>query len=283
MGALLNLIGLSAGVVLYAMLLLMVVRAGRAPSGAFRADPLLLATAFLGLVWNLCALPAFALTRLGITGPLPFLTLVGTSALGFLPAVVVHSVLRGARNERHRVAVWTMLAAAYGVGTVAAALHLYAALTGHTLPSPTAMRLLTVAFIALLLPVGAVTRGQPGARRAFWVAALSAFAVSALHLSQQDPANPSWVIELVGHHASLPLAFAILRVSGFSRFALADIFLKRALALLAAGRDAFRRDRHPRQSGRHAAAPAPRRSARRRRSRDALGCDASSSIHACAT
>jgi two-component system LytT family sensor kinase len=231
MGALLNLIGLSAGVVLYAMLLLMVVRAGRAPSGSFRADPLLLATAFLGLVWNLCALPAFALTRLGITGPLPFLTLVGTSALGFLPAVVVHSVLRGARNERHRIAVWTMLAAAYGVGTVAAALHLHAALTGQTLPSPTAMRLLTVAFIALLVPVGAVTRGQPGARRAFWVAALSAFAVSALHLSQQDPANPSWVIELVGHHASLPLAFAIL-YQDFP-FALADIFLKRALALLA--------------------------------------------------
>jgi signal transduction histidine kinase len=55
--------------------------------------------------------------------------------------------------------------------------------------------------------------------------------VSALHLSQQDPATPSWVIELVGHHASLPLAFAIL-YQDFP-FALADIFLKRALALLA--------------------------------------------------
>ncbi len=83
----------------------------------------------------------------------------------------------------------------------------------------------------MLVPVAAVTRGQPGARRAFWVAALSAFAVSALHLSQVDPANPSWVIELVGHHASLPLAFAIL-YQDFP-FALADIFLKRALALLA--------------------------------------------------
>ena len=237
MGALLNLIGLSAGVVLYAMLLLMVVRAGRAPSGlsgssgSFRIDPLLLATAVLGLVWNLCALPAFALTRLGITGPLPLLTFVGTSALGFLPAVVVHSVLRGARSNRHRGASRTMLAVAYGVGTIAAVLHVRAALTGQALPSPIAMRLLTVAFIALLVPVAAVTRGQPGARRAFWVAALSAFAVSALHLSQVDPANPSWVIELVGHHASLPLAFAIL-YQDFP-FALADIFLKRALALLA--------------------------------------------------
>jgi two-component system LytT family sensor kinase len=231
MGALLNLIGLSAGVVLYAMLLLMVVRAGRTPSGPFRVDPLLLATAILGLVWNLCALPAFALARLGITEPLPLLTFVGTSALGFLPAVVVHSVLRGPRDERHPVAARTMLAAAYGVGTVAAILHVDAALRGRPLPSPTAMRLLTFTFIALLVPVAAVTRGQPGARRALWVAALSAFAVSALHLSQVDPANPSWVIELVGHHASLPLAFAIL-YQDFP-FALADIFLKRALTLLA--------------------------------------------------
>jgi two-component system LytT family sensor kinase len=231
MGALLNLIGLSAGVVLYAMLLLMVVRAGRTPSGPFHVDPLLLATALLGLVWNLCALPAFALARLGVTGPLPLLTFVGTSALGFLPAVVVHSVLRGEGQPRHRAAKQTMLAAAYGVGMAATLLHVHAAVTGRPLPSPIAMRLLTFAFIALLVPVAAVTRGQPGARRALWVAALSAFAVSALHLSQVDPANPSWLIELIGHHASLPLAFAIL-YQDFP-FALADLFLKRALTLLA--------------------------------------------------
>ena len=40
-----------------------------------------------------------------------------------------------------------------------------------------------------------------------------------------------WVAELVGHHAVLPLAFAILYQE--YRFALADLFLKRALTLLA--------------------------------------------------
>ena len=67
MSELLNLVGLSTGVVLYAMLLAMVVRAGARP-GASRFDPLLLATASSGLVWNLCALPAYELPKIGIAG-----------------------------------------------------------------------------------------------------------------------------------------------------------------------------------------------------------------------
>ena len=58
MSELLNLIGLSAGVVLYTVLLVMVVRNAPRPVGATSFDPLLLGTAILGLVWNLCALPA---------------------------------------------------------------------------------------------------------------------------------------------------------------------------------------------------------------------------------
>jgi two-component system, LytTR family, sensor kinase len=76
-----------------------------------------------------------------------------------------------------------------------------------------------------------VTRGRPGAGRALWAAALATFAVSALHLSQLHRGEASWPVELVGHHASLPLAFAILYQD--YRFALADLFLKRALSLLA--------------------------------------------------
>ena len=80
-------------------------------------------------------------------------------------------------------------------------------------------------------PLAAVTRGQRGSRRALWAAALATFAVSALHLSQFHQGDASWPVELVGHHASLPLAFAILYQD--YPFALADLFLKRALALLA--------------------------------------------------
>jgi signal transduction histidine kinase len=82
-----------------------------------------------------------------------------------------------------------------------------------------------------VIPLAAVTRRQPGARRALWAAALSIFAVSALHLSQLHRGDASWPVELLGHHASLPLAFAIL-YQDFP-FALADLFLKRALTLVA--------------------------------------------------
>src|SRR6185503_11884996 len=84
---------------------------------------------------------------------------------------------------------------------------------------------------ALIVPLAAITRGRPGAGRALWAAALATFAVSALHLSQLHRGEASWPVELVGHHASLPLAFAILYQD--YRFALADLFLKRALSLLA--------------------------------------------------
>src|SRR5689334_2677132 len=95
MSELLNLVGLSTGIALYAMLLVMVVSADRREPS--RIDPLMLATAILGLLWNLCALPAYEF-RGGGSGLLVILRVVGYSALGFLPAVVVQSVLRRERR-----------------------------------------------------------------------------------------------------------------------------------------------------------------------------------------
>jgi hypothetical protein len=194
---------------------------------------LLLATAVLGLIWNLFALPAYELPKIGVPGPFTFLIAVGYAALGFLPAVVVHSVLRDERASADAPS-WPkrlVAGAAYSVSAVAAALHAVAAWTGGPVPSPFGMRLLTYSFIALVIPLAAVTRRQPGARRALWAAALSIFAVSALHLSQLHKGDAAWPIELLGHHASLPLALAILYQD--YPFALADIFLKRALTLVA--------------------------------------------------
>jgi two-component system, LytTR family, sensor kinase len=230
MSELLNLVGLSTGVALYAMLLVMVVRSGRVPGIRTSSDPLLLVTAVLGLVWNLCALPAYELPKVGIVGPFPWLIAVGFCALGFLPAVVVHSVLREGPGALTGASRRALAAAAYGVAGVAALLHVRSVVVGGPVPSVTAMRLLTYTFVALVVPLAFVTRGQPGARRALWVSALAAFAVSALHLSELHPGEGSWPVELLGHHASVPLAFAILYQD--YPFALADLFLKRALALL---------------------------------------------------
>src|SRR5476651_2647420 len=135
MSELLNLVGLSTGIVLYAMLLLMVVRAERTPGAQTRFDPLLLATALLGLVWNLCALPAYELPKVGIVGPFPWLVAIGFSALGFLPAAVVHSVLRegtsGIRGGFRR----GVATVAYSVSAVALVLQFHAAAIGATVPS----------------------------------------------------------------------------------------------------------------------------------------------------
>lgn len=231
MGELLNVIGFSTGLALYAMLLVMVMRGGPQPRGLSRFDPLLLATALLGLIWNLCVLPTYELPRLGLSGPFPRLTAAGFSALGFLPAVVVHSVLRRERDDVRGWLKWSIVAVAYGVSCAAGLLHVLAVWTGDVPPSAFAMQLLTYTYVGLLVPLAAVTRGQPSARRTLWAAALSIFSVSALHLGQFHQGDPSWLAELLGHHASLPLAFAIL-YQDFP-FALADLFLKRALTLLA--------------------------------------------------
>jgi two-component system LytT family sensor kinase len=235
LGELLNLVGLSTGVALYAMLLAMVIRARR-HAGAAALDPLLLVTSVLGLLWNLCSLPGYVLPKFGI-GPVPLISAVGFGALGLLPAVVVHSVLRGGGHGVGGVVKRAIGVAAYAVSAVAALLHLVAAFRGEAVPSADAMRLLTYAFVALVVPLTAATRGQPGSRRALWIAALAVFAVSALHLSQLHSGNLSWPVELAGHHASLPLALAILYQD--YPFALADLFLKRALSLLAVVTIAF--------------------------------------------
>ena len=146
--------------------------------------------------------------------------------------MVVHSVLRGERARACAACAKRPIAlSAYAVSAIAALLHLRAAWRRRPVPSALGMRLLTYTFVALVVPLAAVTRGQPGARRALWAAALAIFAVSALHLSQLHQGDASWPVELVGHHASLPLAFAILYQD--YPFALADLFLKRALTLLA--------------------------------------------------
>ena len=230
MSELLNLIGLSTGLVLYAMLLAMVLRPDQTSGAPRRLDPLLVATALLGLVWNLCALPAYALPKVGLQGALTPFVAIGLSALGFLPAVVVHSVLRGDADHLESAGARFVAAIAYAVSATAAVLHAHAAWTGAAGPSPFGMRLLTYAYIVLSIPVATVTRRQAGARRALWVAALSIFAVSALHLSQVHQGDASWPVELLGHHASVPLAVAILYQD--YPFALADLFLKRALTLL---------------------------------------------------
>lgn len=231
--ALLNLLGYITGLSLYAMLLAMLLNGPRAASSvgadSDKADRLPLLTALLGLAWNLGALLDFGLHDIGGWRSSALLGAVAFTALGFLPAVVVHSVLRSGEAWRRPAPMW-MLIAAYSFSAAAAALNFYQAINLQSAPSHWALHVLTIGFGALIVAMLVATRGKPRWGRAGWVAPLAVFAVSALHLSHHEGKEYSWWIELAGHHASLPLVVAILYQD--YRFALADIFLKRALSLV---------------------------------------------------
>jgi hypothetical protein len=220
----LNLVGFVTGTALYAMLLALVVRGAARPPEA-RRDWLPLATALLGLSWNLGELAAYALPRLGLAEDTVGLSALSFPALGLLAAVVVHSVARDLRYSR------VVTALAYALAVSAAILHVRTVVSGDPAASTLAFQLLTVSFSLLIVPLALITRAQPNGRRALWVLALVLFAVSATHLGSFHSGLDSWWMQLFGHHAAIPLAFAILYQN--YRFALGDLFLKQALTLLA--------------------------------------------------
>jgi two-component system LytT family sensor kinase len=231
--ALINLLGFTVGIALYALLLLMVVRHRAAKEGN-APDLLLLLTGALGLLWNTGELTALFWKDFGNAQVSPVLLAVSYSALGFLPSVVVHSAWKNEESENKYVRWLTF--AAYGLSIFAALLHFQSAIFETTAPSALALRVLTFGSLALLAGLLIFTFRQKIENKAVWISALSVFAASALHLSGQQE-EKSWLIELVAHQSSLPLALAILLQD--YRFAFADLFLKRALSLLLLASVAF--------------------------------------------
>lgn len=223
--------GFLTGIVLYAMLVAMVwrERSTEGTSILARRGRLPLSTGLLGLIWNVGGLIAFGVRVTDPGSPGPGVLALAFSALGFLPAVVVHSILEGRPSATRSRLTRTLIAIAYGLSATASVLHASAALQGLPVPSPAALWLLTIGFSIMALLLLLFTRQQAVGRRGIWIVAFSVFAVSALHFNRHV-GDESWWTELVGHHASLPLALAILHQD--YRFAFADLFLKQALALL---------------------------------------------------
>ncbi|MEP7118109.1 MAG: histidine kinase, partial [Acidobacteriota bacterium] len=218
---LLNIVGFVTGAALCAMLLSLVLRAR---AFADRGDTVPIFMAGLGLVWNLGELGDYLLNRAGFSGPESWLSALSFAALAGLAAVVVHSVARDVRRG------WVVIATAYALSAAATVMQVRTLASGDARPSALAFTTLTVAFGAIALPLALLTRRQTNGRRALWMLALALFAVAANHLGHFHNTTGGWSAELVGHHAVLPLAFAILYQE--YRFALADLFLKRALTLL---------------------------------------------------
>ena len=220
--SLVNLLGYITGVVLYGMLLWVVLTSRPA------SNRLALLTGFLGFAWNAGAFGGYRLASLGFTEAAPIVLAAAFGALCFLPAVVVHSAVRAAEKVSPRE-ILLVVVPAYALSGLATIMHFYSAVVTGSAPSQLTLRGVTVGFAVLLGALLVGTRGQKGRGRVLWVVAMSIFAVSALHLSNQEGVDPWW-LQLAGHHASLPLALLILYQD--FRFAFADIFLKRALAFI---------------------------------------------------
>lgn len=219
---LINLLGFTVGVALYALLLVMVVRYR---SKNAKIDLLLLTTAVLGLLWNTGELfSLFYRDFVQTTDFSPMLAVVSFSALGFLPSVVVHS----AENAKRRFGILTITA--YALSFFAAVIHFQSAIFYQTAPSNFALRILSFGSIALLAGLLFRNFKQTLDKKTVWISALLIFAVSAFHLSGEAAEENSWLVELVAHQSSLPLAIAILLQD--YRFAFADLFLKRAVSLI---------------------------------------------------
>jgi len=222
---LIHLVGFLTGGMLYGMLLVMAARAAR-------PDVFALSTGVLGVVWNVGELAAQTVRAVGAPAALPWIHALSFTALGVLGAVVVHSVSRtpisavGWRG-RFQSAIPVIV---YGCSVAAAVMHLAAAAAGAALPSSTGLTVLTAGLLSVIPLLIAISRQQLNGTRALWMTALAVVAVSALHLGSFHGSQEPWPVELVGHHASISLAFAILYQD--YRFALADLFLKQALALL---------------------------------------------------
>jgi len=200
LNSIIHLAGFGAGIALYGLLAVMT------RSGSRDGERLSFATALLGLAWNAGALVVFGAEDLGTAVAPPLVSLIAYSALGFLPAVAVHAAVGYKSAGTHRF----LAGAAYALAAAAAAWHTVAFVTALAVPARNAMLMLTVGNLALVAALAISVRAERGAR-----------GISSVALA---------VVAVLGHHASLPLALAILYQD--YRFALADVFLKRALTIL---------------------------------------------------
>ncbi|MDP6609488.1 MAG: histidine kinase [Vicinamibacterales bacterium] len=220
-GSAAHLIGYLVAITIYAMLFAMV-------WPTRRENPLPLATAVMGCVWNLGSLWRYAAAELAIV---PVSVAVGVAtfaAVDLLPAVVVHSVLRDQLRGPRAPQIKLLTAAAYTLSVSAAISHVYAATTLGVPLSSEMHHLIGPGFGILIIPLALLTLGQLAWRRTLWIVALALVAVLGFDLAYHTGPN-AWALEFIGHHASLLLAFAILYQD--YRFALADLFLKRVLTL----------------------------------------------------
>jgi two-component system, LytTR family, sensor kinase len=218
---LVNAIGHAAGMLIFGLLLLVLLRDKR----LWKAKRGWLApmAALLAVVWNggsLAALAGSVSGQWSATVPTGF----GFAALSLLPAVLL-AIALGAEAPRIQ-----LLGGA--VSVLAAAMHIGESLGGDAFHRA-ALLLVTVGFVMLpAMAAYSLRRERRALRRVLVPMALVLFAISFVHFGDSHVLHP-WTTELAIHHAGIPLALYIVLQE--YRFLLLDVFLRAlANAILAA-------------------------------------------------
>jgi two-component system LytT family sensor kinase len=208
---LVNTIGHFTGALLFGVFLFLLLR------GHARVSRLSLAAAALAFLWNLSSLLVLAIQDVSYSTGEIFVAL-GTSALSLLPAVLLHVSL----GSRFRPIVLT----GYSVSVLAVIVHA----SEHLLPAGDWHRtalLLTTAGFAVLTSLAALLLLREGGRsltsRLIGAMSLFLFSLSLVHIGAGHAHMP-WSVEMLVHHAGVPLALIVLLQD--YRFLLLDTFAR---------------------------------------------------------
>lgn len=212
-----NWIGYTAGTVVFGIFLVLVLKdlAGRGLRASWRT----VAAAAMAFLWN-----AGALANLFVDWYL--LRLITTAALSLLPALLLDLLMEGKTRR--------LIASAYAVSALSVLLHALEPLFAEGSLHHRTLQWTAIGFAPLTVAaLVRLRRQRTPARRAGAAMALLLFALSFTHLHSQD-APHAWPVELLVHHAGVPLALWVLMQD--YRFLLLDAFLRfLANILLAAG------------------------------------------------
>ena len=233
-----HLSGYVIGIILYTMLLGLVFQSWHTPPKGKRNDLgqssprwLALWTGILGLVWNLGALLAFVLSQVNWTGPLPALSAMAVTALGFLPAVVVMAVVDTQSMGISFLSRRVISGIGFFLSGWAGMWHLSQVLfDGSATHAGTALEMMAWGFLLLLSGLLVARVWTKGWDQMGTIVVVTAAAIATLPFSQHQTGDYSLGMEVVGHHSNLLLALVILFHD--YRFAFCDLFLKRALSFL---------------------------------------------------
>lgn len=211
---LVNLLGHLAGAILFGIFLALLWRGG--PGS--RSGRVTLTAAAIALFWNVTLLIALAWP--GATGQ--WMPVAAMGALSLLPALLLDLGLDGSPRA--------VVRSGYLLGGVAAILHF----TERFWPGPPihqrALWLAAAGFVLLTLGGWMASRGAR--RRRLAVVAVVLFSLTFGHF-HDGGAHAAWPLELVIHHAGIPLCLFVLAQD--YRFLLLDAFLRFLANLALAG------------------------------------------------